>query len=174
MSIAHSFFSSNCATLDVGCYVRYWNGTAWIFPSSLAGVADTIFSDGTYCYTIVSGVITEKKRYLYLNICSDIQSDGSGYVSVRVQSQNTSNYATGTLVAVNINVDVSFTITGTGTGSINDTITITSNSSNYGPIGFGPGFGAIENVSSIVITNVTPTSESGYIYEIGSTNIGSC
>lgn len=174
MSIAHSFFSSNCATLDVGCYVRYWNGTAWIIPSSLAGVADTIFSDGTYCYTIVSGVITEKKRYLYLNICTDTQADGSGYVSVRAQSQDTTNYATGNLVAVNINVNVNFTINGADTGQITDTITITSGNSNYGPIGFGPGFGSGEVVSSVVINSVTPTSNSGYIYEIGSTNIGSC
>lgn len=177
MPLYHTEFSSDCSILEVGCFLKIWNGSSWVNADSYSGVVSGKFSDGTNCYTVSSGVITAKDQCrvdIYMNICADTQADGSGYVSVRLQAQDTSNYSTGTLTAVNTNVTVNFTINGADSGQITDSITITNGNTNNGPIGFGPGFGSGELVSSIVIDSISPASSGNYYYNTGSTNIGSC
>ena len=182
MPIAASFFSSDCSILDVGCYLKIWNGSSWINADDYSGfysVVDGKLSDGTYCYTVVDGVITSKVLCtvnVYLNICSDSSADGSGYVSVRAQAQDTSSYSLGTLITLNTSVTIDFVIDGADTGQIIDSIIISGGSTNYGPIGFGPGFGNGESVSNLTITGLTYSSGSAgnQVYLIGSTNIGSC
>lgn len=181
MSLASSFFSSDCSILEVGCYLRIWNGSSWVnaddYTTGLWSVVDGKLSDGTYCYTVVDGIITSKVACIvnvFLNLCSDTTADGSGYVSVRAQAQDTSNYALGNLITLNTNVTINFVIDGADTGQITDSITITGGSSNYGFIGFGPGFGVGESVSTLTITGLTYSSGSAgnQVYQAGSTNIG--
>lgn len=177
MPTYHQTFSSDCSTLEVGCYLKIWNGSTWVNADSYTNVVSGKFSDGSYCYTVSNGVITAKDTCtvnLYMNICTDTQA-GSGYVSVRLQSQDTTSYSGGTLVNVNTNVTVGFTIYGESSGLISDTITITSGNNNTGsPISFGPGFGASELVQSVAITSVSPGSSGNQNFNAGSTNIGSC
>lgn len=181
-SSEHWYWCSDCTTLDIGCYLRWWNGQEWVDADDgqgacLAGINGK-FSDGVYCYTVVNGVITDKYTCvyeIYFNICTDTAADGSGYVSVRIQAQNTTNYATGTLKSLNTSVTIGFTIYGESSGVISDSITIPVNSSNSGsPTSYGPGFGSGELVQSITITSVSPGSYTGQNYNAGSTNIGSC
>ena len=183
MSLASSFFSSDCSILEVGCYLKIWNGSSWVnaddYTTGFWSVVDGKLSDGTYCYTVVNGVITSKVACtvdVYLNLCSDTSADGSGYVSVRAQAQDSSSYASGTLITLNTSVTIDFVIDGADTGQITDSIVISGGSSNYGPIGFGPGLGAGESVSNLTITGLTYSSGSAgnQVYIIGNANIGSC
>jgi hypothetical protein len=57
---SETYFYSDCATLDVNCYLKYWNGSSWVDAEDVSGVVDGKFSDGTYCYTVANGVITSK------------------------------------------------------------------------------------------------------------------
>lgn len=170
-------WASECATLEVGCHLKYWNGSNWVDADDEADVVSGKFSDGTYCYTVTNGVITAKDTCtieLYMNLCCDTTADGSGYVQVRAQSQDTTSYLGGTLINVATNVTINFTINGADTGQITSSITISSGTSNNGPTSFGPGFGIGEPVSSLVIDSVSPSSGTGQNYNAGSTNIGSC
>jgi hypothetical protein len=53
-------FCSECSPLQVGCDLKYWNGTSWRNADEILCVESGKFSDGTYCYTVVNGVITSK------------------------------------------------------------------------------------------------------------------
>lgn len=60
MPLYNLTFSSDCTTLDVGCYLKIWTGTAWENADAQANVVGGKFSDGVNCYTVVNGVITAK------------------------------------------------------------------------------------------------------------------
>jgi hypothetical protein len=179
MPLGSSFFSSDCSILEVGCYLKIWNGSSWVNADDYTNVVDGKLSDGTYCYTVVDGIITSKALCtvdVYLNICSDTTADGSGYVSVRAQAQDSSSYAGGNLITLNTSVTIDFVIDGADSGQITESITIPGGSSTYGSVGFGPGFGIGESVSNLTITGLTYSSGSAgnQVYITGSTNIGSC
>jgi hypothetical protein len=156
----------------------YFKGNGvWENAEDVTNVVNGKFSDGEYCYTVVDGVITSKDICtvsVFMNICADTTADGSGYVSVRIQAQDSSNYLSGNLITVATNVTVSFTIQGDSSGNISDSITLTSGNSSYGPISFGPGFAPGENTSTITIDSVSPGSSGNQTYNFGSENVGSC
>jgi hypothetical protein len=59
------YLRSDCVTLEVGCYLKYWTGTSWIDAEDVSGVVDGRFSDGQYCYTVSNGIITAKSLCIF-------------------------------------------------------------------------------------------------------------
>jgi hypothetical protein len=61
MPIYHNFWSSNCTVLEVGCHLMTYTGSGvWMNADDDVNVVNGKFSDGTYCYTVVDGIITSK------------------------------------------------------------------------------------------------------------------
>ena len=58
--IYHESFSSDCAVLEVGCYLKRWVSSQWTNADDYYGVIDGKLSDGTYCYVVSGGIITQK------------------------------------------------------------------------------------------------------------------
>ena len=69
MPLYHKKFSSDCVYLDIGCYVKYFDNTAWQNADTHPNVVSGKFSDGSYCYTIENGIVTQKySTFVTLNV----------------------------------------------------------------------------------------------------------
>lgn len=59
------YLRSDCVTLEIGCYLKYWTGSEWIDADDVSGVVDGKFSDGQFCYTVSNGIITAKSLCIF-------------------------------------------------------------------------------------------------------------
>lgn len=71
MPIYNLEFSSDCTTLNVGCYLQVWNGSVWVNADAVTSVVNGKFSDGVYCYIVAEGVIVGKNSCFPYQHCLD-------------------------------------------------------------------------------------------------------
>jgi hypothetical protein len=100
-------FSSDCAILDVGCYLKVWTGSQWLNADAFTDVVSGKFSDGTYCYTVSNGVITSKDLCGYTVTVYAKQINNSATITYDI---NTNPAGFGSLIE-NTDCEVKFTIT---------------------------------------------------------------
>lgn len=169
MPLEHRTFSSECIILEPGCTVKYWNGTNWLNGDEY-GIGGK-FSDGTYCYTVANGVIISKApciQDVYVNLCAETPLV-DGYVTVKIQLQNSTDFVYGNYIDASVSIEVDFTIIGDQSNTINYILTIPVN-------GFAVQntyqlFFVGENISSVSINSLTHTAPIGQNINVGSAEI---
>lgn len=150
---------SNSSSLSTG--VSLWNDSGL---TSL--VTDGKYSDGTDCFTVVSGSITSQGAcpiFIDVSMCASQTADMSGAVDVHAYST----------APVNTNVTTYFTWTGDLASIIPGIVTIPSGSS-YGYMQY-IGANAGENVSTFTLDDIIPNSNGNQQYtEAGATTSAAC
>lgn len=150
---------SNSSSLSTG--VSLWNDSGL---TSL--VTDGKYSDGTDCFTVISGSITSQGAcpiFIDVSMCASQTADMSGAVDVHAYST----------APVNINVTTYFTWTGDLASIIPGIVTIPSGSS-YGYMQY-IGANAGENVSTFTLDDIIPNSNGNQQYtKAGATTSAAC
>lgn len=157
MPLYHDTFSSNCATLDVGCKVMFYSGGGvWTEGEDVSGVVGGKFSDGTYCYTVSGGIITSKTSCFV-----DVTISG---LTPTYMINGGGPYIINALSSVAVVTDVSVTVYFVGDLSgfaVGNVIIYTNNTC-----------GADVNVSDVNISNSGENFSSGYISTISPSSSG--
>lgn len=158
-SITPTTVYSNSSSLAVG--YNLYNDT-----NLTSAVVDGKYSDGTNCYTVVSGSITSEGAcpiFIDVSMCASQTADMSGAIDVHAYST----------APVNTNVTTYFTWTGDLASILTGIVTIPSGSS-YGYMQH-IGANAGENVSTFTLDDIIPNSSGNQQYtEAGATTSAAC